>query len=236
MKKLMSLFLILLLGNISVSATIQMRDKLIYNGKEYKLDNTYFEPYFQKNPEKRPQFRTTALWRGYVATFEIEDNQLFVINIEKEADDENGKLTMKSIFNEIFPNSKKVKVDWFSGIFEGAYNEKSNYYNSFEHDYYSLFEIKDGNILKGKEFIKKEYNKFKKQQTKAFEKSETYPKCITKLKEQHSVQINEMTEYAQQVGDTNSAKNYAATKELSDKEAKKIINNRIFDFITEFIE
>lgn len=211
-----------------------MTDKLIYNGQEYELNNYYLESYFEKNPDKRPEFQTTALWRGYVATFEIKDNQLCVIDIEKEAGDENDRFTMKSIFNEIFPDSQKVKVDWFSGIFLGGYSQEPH--NFFEYKNYCLFEIKDGNIIKNREFDKKEYNKFEKQQAKAFEESAMYTECIAKLKEQHSLQIKEMTEYALQIGDTNSAKNYAKTKKLSDKEAKKIINDRIFNFITKFTE
>lgn len=201
MKKIMSVLIFTFIGCLSTYATVQMSDKLIYNGREYRLDNFYLESFFEKYPDKRPEFRTTALWRGYVATFEIENNQLFVTNIEVERDGKDGRLAMKSIFNEIFPNSKKVKVEWFSGIFLGGYDDKPRRY-FYEYDNYCLFEIKEGNIIKSKEFNEKEYKIFKKQQAKAFEKTKEYQVCIKNLKASHSKQMREMKVYQQNLLDT----------------------------------
>lgn len=195
------IFIFLCLGCLSGFATIQISDKLIYNGKEYKLNNFYLESYFERNPDKRPEYRTTALWRGYVATFEIENDQLFVTNIEIESDGEDGRIVMKTIFDKIFPGSKKVKVNWFSGIFLGGFNDKlRRYFNEF--DNYCLFEIKEGDIIKNKELKEKEYKKFKKQQAQAFEKTEEFQICIRKIKEDHTNRIKEMKEYEQNMLDT----------------------------------
>lgn len=258
------IFIFLYLGCLSGFATIQIFDKLIYNGKEYKLNDFYLESFFEKYPDKRPEFRTTALWRGYVATFEIEDNQLFVTNIEIESDGEDGRIVMKTIFDKIFPGSKKVKVDWFSGIFLGGFNDKPRrYFNEF--DNYCLFEIKEGDIIKNKELKEKEYKKFKKQQAQAFEKTEEYQTCLKKIKGDHTNRIKEMKEYEQNMLDTlkvrlsqsempnentqgnkelkeytkeleKSIDSYASIKELSDKEVKEVVYNQIFSFIPQFIE
>lgn len=251
MKKIICLFFILALGYLLASATTQKLDKLIYNGKEYELYNDYFEPYFRKNTDQRPQFMSSALWKGYVATFEIEDNQLFVIDLEKEAYDENDSLGMKSIFNEIFPDSKKVKVDWFSGIFWGGYDNKPHYFRFYEFDNYCLFEIKDGNITKFKELPKRRYKKFKKQQAKAFKETDMYTECIVKLKEQYAKYAKEMIKYykyaitemeVRQEKNTlieiyeNLIKDYESNSELSDKEAKERIKDHIFDYLPRFIE
>jgi len=105
---------------------------LIYNGKEYKLNNYYLEYFFEQNPDKKPEFKVqhTGLWRGYVATFEIENNQLFLINVEIE-DGEGQERVWKSVLNDIFPGKKKISADWFSGILEGGFNDNFFHYSSF---------------------------------------------------------------------------------------------------------
>ncbi|MEN8123269.1 MAG: hypothetical protein ABFS35_23230, partial [Bacteroidota bacterium] len=100
--------------------TAQYPDKIKYNGIEYSLNTNPLEPYFEKNPEKRPQSYSTALWRGYVGHFEIIENQLFVtdITIPSHYTDPDGKTKIKSIsiYKRIFPENDKVKIDWYSGI------------------------------------------------------------------------------------------------------------------------
>ena len=52
------------------------------------------ESFFNKYPEKHPKkdlSHSTALWRGYLATFEIRGRQLYLKDIEIRGDDTNGK-------------------------------------------------------------------------------------------------------------------------------------------------
>ncbi len=92
--------------------TRQIRDRLIYNENEYGLNVELLERYFREFPNKKPEseLKETALWRGYIATFEIKDQQLYVREIEifKNAD-----LNAK-VVKDLFPNNKKF--DWFSGL------------------------------------------------------------------------------------------------------------------------
>ncbi|MFV0536486.1 MAG: hypothetical protein ACK5M3_03845 [Dysgonomonas sp.] len=224
MIKIMYVLIFTFIGCLSTYATVQMSDKLIYNGREYRLDNFYLESFFEKYPDKRPESRTTALWRGYVATFKIEDGHLFITNIEVEAENENRRLAMKSIFSEIFPDSKKVKVEWFSGIFFGGYDDKPRRY-FYEYDNYCLFEIKKGDIIKSKEFKEKEYKRFKKQQAKAFEKTEEYQVCIKDLKASHSKRMREMKVYQQNLLDTLKVR--LSQNELSNQNADIVQNNTL---------
>ncbi|WP_051697793.1 hypothetical protein [Prevotella sp. 10(H)] len=233
MKRILNILFLLVIGCIYVYSTPQEPDILIYNGKKYYLNNFYLEEFFADNPEKRPNFesRWTSLWRGYVATFEIENNELFLTKIEIDVYLEDAK---KNILNEVFPDSKKVKLDWFTGILWGG-NDNKKRHLSFEYDNYCIFEIDKGNIVKEKNLSKKDYYKFKKQQIKAFEKTDEYNKCIESVKDQHVKQIQELREYAVSIGDLESAKDYGKSK-LSDKEAKEFIHYNIFGFTTTFIE
>ena len=64
--------------------TQQIRDSLFYEGKEYYLNNEILEYYFNEFPEHRPQHTGafSACWRGYVAFFEIKNNELLIKNVK----------------------------------------------------------------------------------------------------------------------------------------------------------
>jgi hypothetical protein len=82
MKQLFTIILTIF-SCLTVFGTSQCPEKIIYNGKEYKLHSNPMETYFKKYPDKRPKggIRSTALWRGYVATYEVKNNQLFLKDI-----------------------------------------------------------------------------------------------------------------------------------------------------------
>ena len=75
------------------------------------------ESYFTQYPDKRPKndVELTSLWRGYVATFEINDNQLYLKDIEIIDSNKKG-IEWKSVLNEIFPNQEHIKIDWMTGL------------------------------------------------------------------------------------------------------------------------
>jgi hypothetical protein len=158
--------------------TIQKSDEIVYNGKKYDLPHIYpMENYFKKYPEKYPQSEhiSTNLWRGYLATFKIKDDQLYLTNIEIIAGDTidkkgYSKTIWKSVLNEIFPKQKSVKSDWMTGL---LLLTDSRFYS--KNDYYILLEINEGNITKKKRFNSdEEYYKFREKQFQAFKKTDEY--------------------------------------------------------------
>jgi hypothetical protein len=100
-------------------ATAQYPDKIIYNGIEYGLLVNPLEAYLSVNPDKRPKsnMRSTALWRGYVATFEILNNELYLkdIKIEKSAADIIQRTEWVSVLPEFLDGKPNLKIDWFPG-------------------------------------------------------------------------------------------------------------------------
>jgi len=85
---------IFLIVTICIFATGQISDKIIYKGQEYSLNTNPLESFFKKNPDLKPKpdIMSTALWRGYIATFEIQKDQLFVKDIIIEVNDSiNGR-------------------------------------------------------------------------------------------------------------------------------------------------
>jgi hypothetical protein len=191
MKTFLTIVLTLYLG-LEAFATAQYPDKIFYNGKEYNLNSNPLESYFDKNPTKRPKsnIMSSALWRGYVATFEVKENQLFLKDIEVEYHDttskESNEVKWRSVINEVFPNQEEVKIDWFTGLLVIPHGDLVNYvhmgYGS-TYKNYILLEIDKGDLTREKRFKYKEYEKFKEKQFEAFKQTEEYEKIKADLQE-----------------------------------------------------
>ena len=104
-------------------ATPQAPDVLFYKGGAYRLFANPLESFYQDR-EKRPRFffrpnqMLSGNWRGYIATWTIENDFLYLVNIDgwicnrdstgcREAD-------LSELFGKKYRNGK-VKADWFSG-------------------------------------------------------------------------------------------------------------------------
>jgi len=188
-KQMRILFTIVLTIFLSttVFGTVQKPDKIIYKGKEYELGYSYpLKDYFEKYPDKRPKGGngSTNLWRGYVATFEIIDNQLYlkdiIIKVSTFINKKEGYDTKwVSVLNEVFPNQKLIKIDWFTGLLLLSYNEEIDY----RYAYYTLLELENGEVKKEKplgNYIK--CKEFEKKQFEAFKDTDEYEKIKAKLK------------------------------------------------------
>jgi len=183
------------LSHSTVFGTVQVPDKIIYNGKEYYLHSNPMEDYFKKYPNKHPQRNrdtvivSSDLWRGYVATFEIKNNQLYLKDIEIEVPDDTSMrdTKWKSVLKEVFPNQELVKVDWITGLLVMPYGEIVNYVHmgvsTYEH--YILLEIHNGNLTKEKQFDYREYEEFKEKQFEAFKETDEYKKFKADLQEEY---------------------------------------------------
>ena len=103
----------------------------------------------------------SALWRGYVAIFEIKNNELLIKDINWLTDVD---FNMKSLREEIFPNNK---FEWYSGLirideFRGEFNKEPL------NGIFKYLQIEDGNFIKKRIFNYDELQKFKKEQFEYF--------------------------------------------------------------------
>lgn len=180
------------LVSLQLLATAQISDKIIFNGEEYKLHTNPLEEYFKKYPEKKPKSptRSTALWRGYIATFEARDWQLFLKDIEIQVRDESNppghKTKQVSVKEDIFPGAKSVKSDWFSGLLVLPFGNMLRYVHmgyASTYENYIIIEVRKGDIVKTKELRGVEYDQFRDKQFKAFKKTDDYKKIYEKLKQ-----------------------------------------------------
>jgi hypothetical protein len=97
-------------------ATAQMPEKILYEGESGFLFTNPLEAYFGKdNP--RPEFAAphTACWRGYIGSWEIRGDALYLVDIKAWMRDREGKAAPVE-FEALFPGkTKPLKADWFTG-------------------------------------------------------------------------------------------------------------------------
>jgi len=152
--------------------TRQIRDILIYNGKNYSLRQELLENYFSEFPERKPKSSSilTSCWRGYKATFEIRNNELIIIGFWLVEQGESMDL-----ISELFPNHK---YDWFSGFiriddFQKEYNEENNQEAIFE-----LLEVVNGNLNKHWKLNYTDFQIFKQRLFEHFKHTEAYVRLV----------------------------------------------------------
>ena len=198
MKTVISLFLIVLIVR-TLFGTAQVADILIFNGDTLSLYSNPLESFYnEENPRPVSFFvygdsaldstyeehLSSACWRGYIATWEIIDDHLFLIRIEECIGDKVSDL------GKLFPNKlslqNKVLADWFSGLLVLPYGEiikyvHMGYASLFEN--YTILEIKAGKLTQEKSFAGEEYIKFKRRQFEQYKKTDSYKSQLQKLTE-----------------------------------------------------
>jgi hypothetical protein len=106
-----ALSLLCLLIPKAALGTTQFSDILYLNGQKHSLDSLPLEQYYHPgNP--RPKFRApnTATWRGYIATWEIEQGVLYLKAILAWTDQ--GEVGLEALC----PGKKgPVAATWFTG-------------------------------------------------------------------------------------------------------------------------
>jgi hypothetical protein len=196
------------LGNISKTMTRQIRDRFIFSGEVYYLNQEILEGYFKEYPERKPksQRRCTALWRGYIATFEIRENQLFVEKLEIIGD----SLSDLKLVKDLFPNNNKF--EWYSGLIRidkctGKRDDEK------EEPIFEYLEIYKGNLIQKRRMNSEELQIFKKSQFEYFKTTEEYSKVYLSLKKKHpNLEAEKLDEYIY--------------KDLLNKYSKEIFDNK----------
>ena len=135
MRKLIIALVVLALLPAAALATAQAPDVIHYEGKKYNLFTNPLESYFKES--ERPKFQigpgsmSTANWRGYVATWKVEDDTLYLVGLDswicKDLRPENCKRAdLKELFGEKYRDGK-VKADWFTGDLRMPDGERLQY-------------------------------------------------------------------------------------------------------------
>lgn len=128
--------------------TAQFSEKILYQGKEIYLLTLPLDDYFTLLGAK-PQFKpdSTALIRGYLGSWKIEDGILWLVALDAKLKDGSD-----CHLSTLFPTScGPVRADWFSGMLripQGKLLEyvHSGFKNIYEHDL--LIEIDKSSVVR----------------------------------------------------------------------------------------
>ena len=104
--------------------TAQMGERLIYQGKEYSMCTEPLDEYFAYSGE-RPNFgwESTALWRGYIGSWEIIDNRLYMTALSGSLED-GTEVKLEALFPG-FPDL--VFAHWYTGTLHVPDGKLLNY-------------------------------------------------------------------------------------------------------------
>ena len=171
---------------------MQRPDRFIYEGKEYRTNSRecpypqfYMEAYFKQHPEKRPKsgLMSTALYRRYVATYEITESQLALNDIRIRTGYDPDK--WESFRDTIVTGDCALIIDWFTGVivlhpFDELIDDKRRTSLSLnEGDIETiLLQIEDGNLTCVRKFAVGEYKKFQERQFMEFRKTDKYKQAV----------------------------------------------------------
>lgn len=112
---ILQLLLLLILLPDQARATGQAPDYLRVGGKVYPLYSNPLESWLEKLPKRPAILRSgsTACWRGYQATWQLENNQLFLLEIRSGCDDKQAVVPLKRWFQ---PDARgRVAATWVEG-------------------------------------------------------------------------------------------------------------------------
>ena len=92
--------------------TAQISEQLRYKGENHSMCSEPLSMYFSlAEIEPNFEFNCTALWRGYVGTWEINDDRLYLVKLTGSLKD--GTEVILATFFPDYPD--RVFAHWFSG-------------------------------------------------------------------------------------------------------------------------
>ena len=107
------------LYNHTNKMTEQISEILFYKEEKYYMETEPLDSYLIKNNKEFISL-SSSCWRGYIGEWEIQDNKLFLINLNSYLAD---MLKKGPILNDVFPNQNTVFAEWFTGELVIPYGE-----------------------------------------------------------------------------------------------------------------
>lgn len=173
-------FLIVVLSSaysLAARATTQSPDLFSKDGKEYQIMTYPLERFFDKHPEKRPKVQnpSTDLWRGYIASFEIKDNKLFVKDIKiKTCFSKEKGFTFKSVMSDIFPSEQTRWANWYSGYLIVPKLKPFPYIHEGYPNWNLVFTIENGVVLEETRMTDSQFEAFQRELFERYKKTRAY--------------------------------------------------------------
>jgi uncharacterized protein (TIGR02996 family) len=133
--------------------TAQIADRIVFRGERRMLFSNPLQSY-PWPPPGRPRFHwtSTANYRGYVATWEVKGDELFLIDIDANLQVKNDEGHCRRVgMADLFPTGgEPLAATWFSGVLRLPDGERvryvhAGYASSYEHDL--LLAVVEGRVV-----------------------------------------------------------------------------------------
>ncbi len=166
------------------SATAQAPDILILNEHTEALNTNPLQSYLEEHPKALPRadFSSSNNWRGYVATWSIEEDMLILKRVDvrfrsPETPDDFSKVIKRNVISDMFPDIERVVAIWYSGALIIPQGKLVNYvhmgYGS-TYERYKIIVINKGCVSKNMDLSFKKFDAYKRSQFAAFKKTADY--------------------------------------------------------------
>ena len=124
---------------------VQEKDIIIFKANKFSLYDFPLESYWtKKRPKPRTRLTRSTCWRGYLATWEISDNSLYLIDIIFYSPA--GDVGIDYLFSQ---SNGKIEADWYNGELQIPFGNELFYQHMDDPVYDSdwFISIKNGKIL-----------------------------------------------------------------------------------------
>lgn len=180
LSRILMLCAALLLSPVA-KATAQVSDVLIVDGQEFALNTNPLEAQLEQKKWRPPEeaIRSTANWRGYVATWEVKGDKFFLRNVSIRVSDPKDvrEETRKDIIGELYPGASEVFADWYTGALIVPDGKMTRYvhmgYGS-SYDHYQLFRVRAGQIVERLSLNAAEFEAYKQKKFDEFSKTDQF--------------------------------------------------------------
>ncbi|SFQ03085.1 hypothetical protein [Hymenobacter arizonensis] len=135
-------------------ATAQAPDLLVYHGDTLRLHSNPLESWLEKLPARPTELNfSTACWRGYEATWLLEDDQLFLLNVTVCGEKPRSVIDLRRWFT--LDRQGRVPAVWVSGNLDVVLGEllryeQMGYASIYQKDWLLTFEV--GRLVKQQTF------------------------------------------------------------------------------------
>ncbi len=171
-------------------ATAQEPDIIIIEGKKLNLNTNPLSSYLQKNPDALPKtsYQRTSNWRGYTATWSINDGLLFLNNVEMRfpnEDKSSREALVKDVLAEIFPPPHPVYASWYTGtliIPDGKQVEYVHMGYGSTYSHYQIFRVRDGKVLEHLSLNQKNFEDYRVTKFKQYMRTKDFKSAFADLK------------------------------------------------------
>ena len=98
----------------------QIGDKILYDGQIKSLTSEPLSPYLYNNKIEKLFFGiSSACYRGYCATWKIENKNIYLLNVESpnsiKGENADGVDEPITVMNKLFPGQTDVFAHWVNG-------------------------------------------------------------------------------------------------------------------------